>query len=71
MTYHVLKYQKRMYIADQDGNKVYSPPDFIYYRINMRAELNKLVQCFNSADDVFDCIYAFESEFYKGKRVKK
>lgn len=63
--YNLKKINKRLFIVDQNQAVVYTPPDFIYYRrgFNARAEINKLVDLFNTNDDIFGIILDFERKY--------
>jgi hypothetical protein len=69
-TAEVKKFEKRLYIRIlEKGILYYTPPDFIYTKINARYKLEKLANRMNETPfkNWFDLIVEFESSGYKEK----
>lgn len=65
MRFSLVKFNKRLYICD-NGEHIYSPPDFLRHRIFSRDQLNRMVDQMNETGDVFEAVWEFETSFYVG-----
>jgi len=57
----VVKRHQRLFIIDNQGNSVYTPPNFIRHRIGGRGPLKELCDAFNRAG-CFDIVAVMEFE---------
>lgn len=63
----VVKRNKRLWIDDEDGNPVYTPPDFIH--LQSREPLKELAENFRSRPYI-DAVMEFEDRFRR-KRTSR
>lgn len=59
VTVHVVKRHKRLWIDDDNGNPVYTPPDFIH--LQSRDPLKELAENFRSRPYI-DAVMEFETK---------
>lgn len=63
---HVVKRHKRLWIDDEDGNPVYTPPDFI--RLPSREPMRELAEKLQTMPYI-DAVMEFESRYAKPRRL--
>lgn len=63
VTAEVKKINKRLWVQlVETGELVYTPPDFIYKRMNSRADLQRLADRIGYYDEIIDEIIIWETE---------
>lgn len=72
MKYDIKKINKRLFVVDDSGQKVYSMPDYIRHNLVSKQELReKLVDRLNAGDSYISAVMDFEYELHNQTLRKK